>query len=259
MARPRKRRRPQVSLFPFLSVLACVIGALTLLIAASAVGRVASDTVDLELYERLERQIAQGRRQLAALSALAEDVATLGEEIAAARSEKERLAGDAEQARAALERNAPLRQKLAREEDRRRALEREAAALDERASERREALARRQAELAAAPILIQPSGSGYGLEPHFAECRRDGLVLYEGLERRKTHVPLHRIGTSAEYRRFLRSVRLREGATVVFLVRPGGVPAWRQAKVQARAARSGEIPLDGDGDLDFSLLGGSPL
>jgi hypothetical protein len=259
VARPRKRRRPQVSLFPFLSVLACVIGALTLLIAASAVGRVASDTVDLELYERLERQIAQGRRQLAELSALAEEVATLGEEIAAARREGGRLAGDAEQARAALERNAPLRQKLAREEDRRRALEREAAALDERLSERREALARRQAELAKAPILIQPSGSGYGLEPHFAECRREGLVLYEGLERHKTHVPLHRIGTSAEYRRFLRGVRLREGATVVFLVRPGGVPACRQASIQAAAVRHGQIPLTGDGELDFSLLGGSPL
>jgi Skp family chaperone for outer membrane proteins len=259
VARPRKRRRPQVSLFPFLSVLACVIGALTLLIAATAVGRVASDTVDLELYERLEREIARDRRRLAELSALAEEVATLGEEIDAARSEKQRLAGDAEQALAALERNAPLRQKLARAEDRQRALEREAAALDERASERREALARRQAELATAPILIQPSGSGYGLEPHFAECRRDGLVLYEGLERHKTQVPLHRIGTSAEYRRFLRSVRLREGATVVFLVRPGGVPACRQASIQAAVVRHGEIPLAGDGELDFSLLGESRL
>lgn len=259
MARPRKRRRPQVSLFPFLSVLACVIGALTLLIAATAVGRVASDAVDLELYERLEREIAQDRRRLAELSALAEDVETLGAEIAAARREKERLAGDAAQARAALERSAPLRQKLAREEDRLRALEREAGALDGRVRERREALTRRQEELATAPILIQPSGSGYGLEPHFAECRRDGLVLYEGLERHETRVPLHRIGTSAAYRRFLRSVRLREGATVVFLVRPGGVPAWRQAKVQAAAVRHGEIPLAGDGALDFSLLGGGPL
>jgi hypothetical protein len=256
VARPRKRRHPQVSLFPFLSVLACVIGALTLLIAATAVGRVASDTVDLELYERLEREIAQGRRRLAELSALAEEVATLGAEIDAARRERERLAGDAEQARAALERSAPLRQKLAHEEDRRRALEREAGALDGRVSERREALARRHEALATAPILIQPSGSGYGLEPHFAECRRDGLVLYEGLERHKTHVPLHRIGTSAEYRRFLRGVRLREGATVVFLVRPGGVPACRQADIQARSARRGQIPLTGDGELDFSLLGG---
>ena len=84
MARPRKRRRPQVSLFPFLSVLACVIGALTLLIAATAVGRVASDAVDLELYERLEREIAQGRRRLAELSALVDNVETLGAEIDAA-------------------------------------------------------------------------------------------------------------------------------------------------------------------------------
>jgi hypothetical protein len=256
VGRRRKRNRPSVSLFPFLSVLACVIGVLTLLIAATAIGQIAAtDAIDLEQYERLEREIARGSRQLAELTALSEEVQTLSAQIETEQRERSALASDARRARDALERNAPLRQKLAVEEDRLQTLERELASLRAEAADRGEELAKYQAALASAPILIQPSGSGYGLEPHFAECRSDGLILYEGLERRKTHVALHRIGTSAEYRRFLRTVRNRQGATAIFLIRPGGVPACRQASIQARGVRHGEIPLQGEGELDFSQLG----
>jgi hypothetical protein len=255
--RRRKRNRPSVSLFPFLSVLACIIGALTLLIAATAIGQIATDAIDLEEYERLEQAIALGNRRLAELRALVEENEALSAQVEAERRDREDLAGDARRARDSLERNAPLRQKLALEEDRLQTLERELAALRAEAAERNEELAKYRAALASAPILIQPSGSGYGLEPHFAECRSDGLVLYEGLERRKTHIALHRIGTSAEYRRFLRTVRNRPGATAIFMIRPGGVPACRQASIQARGVRHGEIPLPGEGELDFSQLGGA--
>ena len=252
MARSRKRNQTTVSLFPFLSVLACVIGTLTLLIAATAIGRIASDAVDIEEYENLEDEIVRGRRQLAELTAITEEIQTLDAQIDSAKDEQSELTKDAGRARKILEREAPKRRTLAQNEDRARELE---AAL-ERARLKLDALVERERAMATAPILIQPSGSGYGLEPHFAECRRNGLVIYEGIERHRTEIATHRIDTSAEYRRFLRTVRLREGATVVFLIRPGGVPACDRAAVQARAVRSGSIPLPGDGELDFSLLGG---
>ncbi|MDH3521050.1 MAG: hypothetical protein OEM49_11390 [Myxococcales bacterium] len=259
MARPRKRSHPAVSLFPFLSVLACVIGALTLMIAATAIGQVARGAIDLEQFERMERDLAAGRRQLAELTALAEEIDALDAQIGAARQEQVRLAGAAEQARARLESSAPLREALAREQDRLEALADTRDALEASARERRDALERRRQARAAAPILIQPSGSGYGLDPHFAECRSDALVLYEGRARQRTEVPMHRIATSAEYRRFLRSVQNAEGATVVFMIRPGGVATCRQAAIQAGVLRQryGEIPLPGDGALDFSLLRGA--
>ena len=46
MARRRKRSELAVSLFPFISVLSCVIGTLTLMIAAAAIGEVAQDLED---------------------------------------------------------------------------------------------------------------------------------------------------------------------------------------------------------------------
>ena len=48
MASRRTKRDFASSLFPFLSVLACVIGTLTLLIAALALGQVAEDLLDAE-------------------------------------------------------------------------------------------------------------------------------------------------------------------------------------------------------------------
>jgi len=256
MARARQRRRLGVSLFPFLSVLACVIGALTLIIAATAIGQVATDALDLEQVEQLERHVAEGRRELAELSAIVDETDALEAQIEAERQSQAKLARDAEQARAALERSAPLERALSRERDRNENLEHQQEALAQDVRARQDKLARQREARAAAPILLQPSGSGYGLEPLFAECRSEGLVLYEGLARERTEVAMHRIATSAEYRRFLRAAQNTPGSTIVFLIRPGGVPAYKQAALQAQSLqqRFGEIPLPGDGELDFSLL-----
>lgn len=256
MARPRRRTRPSVSLFPFLSVLACVIGVLTLLIAATAIGQIATDAIDLELYENLEREIASGRRRLAELTGLQQEIARLDEELIGARSDHDALARDRETARNALEQSAPLRRRLLEVDERVASLERELESIDDSLEKSREEIARLHAARTQAPIVVRPSGSGHGLEPHFAECREDGLVIYEGRERRATEIPTHRIATSAEYRRFLRRVRFRDGATVIFLIRSGGVPAFESAARQAATSgvRHGEIPLPGDGELDFSEL-----
>jgi hypothetical protein len=55
-------------------------------------------------------------------------------------------------------------------------------------------------------------------------------------------------------------VRFRDGATVIFLIRTGGVPAFESAARQATSSgvRHGEIPLPGDGELDFSELAPGP-
>jgi hypothetical protein len=260
VARARRRDRTVVSLFPFLSVLACVIGALTLLITATAIGQiVAGDAIDLERYERLEAEIATGRHQLAALTALEEEVGDLERMLAAARSEQEQLEAEGARVRDALERSAPLREELRAAEARVAALESELSAVDARVGARRTELDEQAKARAAVPILIKPSGTGYGLDPQFAECTEEGLVLYEGVERRPTHVYTHRIATSAEYRRFLRRVRMRPGTTVVFLIRPGGVPVYDRASHEATRSgvRHGKIAIHAEGKLDFSVMDAS--
>jgi hypothetical protein len=260
VARPRRRDRTVVSLFPFLSVLACVIGVLTLMITATAIGQiVAADAIDLERYERLEGEIVEGRRQLAGLTALEEEVGDLEKMVAAARSDEEQLEANGARVRDALERSAPLREELSAKEERIAALESELSSVAAAAGSRRAELDEQAKKRAAVPILIKPSGTGYGLEPHFAECTEDGLIVYEGPERRPVHVYAHRIARSAEYRRFLRRVRMRTGSTVIFLIRPGGVPVYDRASQEATrgGVRHGKIAIHGDGKLDFSAMGAS--
>ena len=102
---PRRRRRAQrsVSLFPFLSILACVIGTLTLMITALALGQMDNETVasaeKFELAKRLLEQILQEierfEQELAKAESTADDtqkiLADLRERLERLRREKQNL------------------------------------------------------------------------------------------------------------------------------------------------------------------------
>ena len=256
MARARRHAQTSVSLFPFLSVLACVIGALTLLITASAIGQVATDTVDLEHYQKLKRGIARDREQLAALRTVSEELATLDADILRNREQKRRMREAKDRARKQLQASAPLREEVRVASIEVQRLEEQFDAVDAEVQGRRRELENARAVRAQSSILIQPTGSGYGMDPHFAECRGEGLVLYEGSERRPADVSASNVGTSALFRRFLRRVRGREAATLVFLIRPGGVHVCADARRMVREMRIayGEIPVPGEGVFDFSSV-----
>ena len=233
-----------------------MIGALTLLITASAIGQVATDTVDLEHYQKLERSNARDREQLAALSALSEELAALDADIVRGRDAERKMSEASRRARKQLQDSAPLREEVRIASLELQRLEAQVVELDAELLERRRELERTRAERGESSILIQPTGSGYGMDPHFAECRREGLVLYEGPERRPAEVSALNVTTSALLRRFLRRVVGREAATLVFLIRPGGVHVCADARRMAREMRipSGEIPVPGEGAFDFSSV-----
>ena len=256
MARVRRRAQTSVSLFPFLSVLACVIGALTLLITASAIGQVATDTVDLEHFQKLERSIAEDQERLASLSALAEELEKLDAELLRNRDDKRRMSETWRRARNQLRANAPLREELRTAAVELQRSEAELEGLEVQLRAREMEIEHARSARAQSPILISPTGSGYGLDPHFAECRAEGLVLYEGPDRRPSDVSAQQLATSALVRRFLRAVRGREAATLVFLIRPGGVHVCADARRMVREMRIpyGEIPVPGEGVFDFSSV-----
>jgi len=256
--RPRKRTRLAVSLFPFLSVLACVIGTLVLLITATATSQVAAGGLDIERYENLEREIDENRRRLAELSGLESEIEELTASLEETRARARELEREGAAAREALTRHEPLRAALREDETRLRELEGELAPLTEAAEARAKAAAEQRKRLSNARIRLRSSGSGYGLDPHFVECRPEGIVYYEGLERRPVAVPTHHVGASAGYRRFLRAAVYRTNASVIFLIREGGVDACTWAKRVARQhhLRSGQLPLIGDGPIDFSAVNG---
>jgi len=252
MPAARRRRELGVSLFPFLSVLACVIGTLTLLIAALAVGQVASDLLSDSEQARLRHDARAQRLEIAALERAVAEVESALEQLEALRAERRTL----ELARArpgARGREAP--------DDEARRLEREIAELERRRAEQREAARGLSAQVdyagsaAGAPrITIEPAGAGPLLKPFFVECTEQGLEIHKPGEDWSIFLPLDEVQAGTRFQSFLQRVRAIRDGTVIFLIRPRGVLAYDRAVVEARKSlvRHAKLPLPGDGELDFS-------
>lgn len=256
MARARRRKRTEISLFPFLSVLACTIGTLTLIITATATSQVAAGGIDIERYEQLEREIAEGRLELAAIEDLQQDLSELDSSLAGARERTAALTSQRAALGDPLAADAPQVQALRDTASRIEGLEAELATLQKQAAKQRGELDERRRKLANAPIRIRPSGSGWGLVPQFIECDETGIVLYEAPDWKGRRIPTYLVSTSPELTRFLQRVKFDDAGTVIFLIRPGGVAAHDAASARASrlGVRGGRMPVDADGPLDFSAV-----
>jgi hypothetical protein len=252
----RRKREPDSSLFPFLSVLACVIGTLTLMIAALAVGQVAESLAEgAELDPTQIEQLAAERAELAALEERIQSAEQLGEELAAARAELRALGVDPEQ----------------RESDRRRAVRARATAAQ--LARRLQELEQQESQLSGSiqgietdlsqdseddenrPIRILPQGTAPALRPFFVECRAEGVRIYSDNLGESWYLEFGVVEDDARFAGFLQRVRTVRDGSVMFLIRPDGIETYMQARYRADNAyvRHAKLPLPSQGALDFRL------
>jgi len=262
MRRGRRRRREiAVTLFPFLSVLACVIGVLTFLLAVLAIQRLDGPSLErIELAARLQAlqaTVAAGEAKLEALRAQLREA----EERARAEDEMgERLAALGLSVQIPLEELADL-VSLAREaaeiEAERKALAARHAALERQVEAREAELADRRAAQGRAPIIIDPTGLGPRWQPYLIECTADYLEFHDATGEFSVRIPDEEIAISEDYRRYLRRARVIQDAIVIFMIRPDGVDTCDVAVREAdqHRVRHARLPLPGDGEIDFSALG----
>ncbi len=240
MARRSRRRRGDDSslggsLFPFLSVLACVIGALSLLIAGLSIGEMSASEDDFDwvawheltgaladdsaAIETLEMRIADGRVRIAA-SEGSRELARIEQQI-----------GDLE------DQHGDLIEEIRRQKD---AVEQARASMP---------------PVQEPHIIVQPSGRRLGGQPFFVECTNDALLVHKiGAS---WHVPVLKEEMAREFRSFLRGVRSKPGAMVIFLIRPDGVRLYGRAARMADGVgvRHGKLPIPGQGRIDLGLFG----
>ncbi len=227
MARRRRGSRELPgSLFPFLSVLACVIGVLTLLITALALERIVGDAArqDAFAYEALLSQIRSAQAE----------ILDLDDRIGRVR--------DAEARATELE---AIETKLASLESA------HARALEQLEERRRQAEVLAELEIDEPRILVQPSGRGRYRLPFFVECTNDTLIIHRAGE--SFTVPITRDELMQRFGRFLRAAKSRPGVVVIFLIRPDGVDLFHRASVMAEASgvRMGKLPIPGQGEIDL--------
>ena len=248
-----KRGEPRVSLFPFMSVLACTIGALVLLLVAmsisavGATGEAARVDVETKVATEADRAaLAEGERELARAEALWERVDALLETRGLVPGiSRSSIETGIERA----ERRQALSKKLDELEDRKRVNEFEKEEIETTIAvleSRRDTL----------PILIDSTGLSRHLEPFFIECDAEGVTAYRARDDFQYFVAKADLSTSGEFGRYLRRVRAIPGALLVLLVRPDGLATAERTFRIARGAeiRVSRLPLPGKGALDWSLL-----
>lgn len=241
------------SLFPFMSVLACTIGALIVLLAVISLSAVGAGGAAAALFDAR-------RAEVAALAAMrrAEQLAIDDAEArwAALDAALEARGLDAGESAFAIARRLARARRIASIRAEREALTARLAEVETEAGEvatTLDVLASRRETL---PILIDPTGLARRWQPFFLECEAAGVTAHRVRDGLRRFVSEDAIAMTGELGRFLRRVRAEPGALLVLLVRPDGLGVARQVEAVAEGAgvRVARLPLPGRGELDWQLL-----
>lgn len=264
----RASQSAELSLFPFMSILVCLIGSLTLMITLLMATQTASDqsadTLDrYRRYSEIQADLAFLKSELNALEELIQDAEHLQEqtrraleEVAALEQEQQsrlaRVDANSEYARMLAEANA-LRKRLAE-------IEHDPEELDRQIQALQQEIARRKAGPEEAVVQVRPGGSGVDIVPTFVECTATGLVVHGGPE------PVRIRGgditaAGGEFYRLLERVAATPKGEIIFLIRPDGVGTYNTARNFARSqytpsgyAKTGKLPVPTQGHIDLSIF-----
>jgi hypothetical protein len=257
MGRPRKRRKQEVSLFPFLDILACVIGNLILIITAVVLEQV--DTKPVAEAARIDDLEEEAKRQQAKAAELKQQLDQLLErsgvatdrleEIRAKMTEAKQQLLEAkkrqEQATKPIDQPPQMTAELDKLEEERKKIEAEIKELERQIAERQKTPEQM--------IAILPPGDGGGPRKGvFVEAAKDGLVVHEN--NKPWQVPTGKVASDPRFKALLDKVKDDSEAIVTFLVRSDGLSSLAAGQKAATAAgvRSGRVPLPGQGTLDLS-------
>lgn len=275
MARRAKEQGDILSLFPFLSILTCLIGTLTMLIALLAMQQVNKTEVDaakikeseqeriiaetrLRDYKALKDKIQKDKLSISAVKKLLKELEdkrkTLLEELERLIKEKALRVNEIAKRNKAASKAEELMGELNRSKDKIAKVTAEMDRVKKEIAEKTAVLSTKTKK-SVSTVMVRPAGSMTGLKPTFVECTKDTLVLYEPAGAKR--VPSSLLKTDQAFNGLLGTVKANEQTTIIFLVRSEGIGTFRNASLQADAigARYGKLPIVGDGVLDLSLFG----
>ncbi|MDD4873165.1 MAG: hypothetical protein PHR77_21640 [Kiritimatiellae bacterium] len=262
-----KRNREQsdaVSLFPFLSILTCLIGTLTMLIAALALRQISpGDKGSEEENIKAEARLTTFKQIQAQINADKNEIERLKKLIEELEKQLRRITLDSEslkKKKVDLEKDIEKRKKVAEIATEAGKLKTKADQLNIDIARVKKEIEAKQAELAkkkkpvGATVTVRPSGSATGLKPFFIECTSDSIVTYDSKESRRISKTV--LKTDAAYASLLERVKSQPDSTIIFLVRSGGILTFLEASTIADAAgtRYGKLPVVGDGMIDLGLF-----
>ena len=261
----RRGDSPGISLFPFLSILACVIGVLTLMIAAMTLSQVAVDRKDqddeqaqkrLDEYRAAQARAQKATEEIDSLQARLDEAQAMADELEKLRREVQARGEAAAKAAAAAKAQRDQREALLAQAQQ---LQKEAAAKQAEQEQIQKEILSLKAELAQRKdvqegvVQVHPGGTGTDIQGCFIECAASHLVIHEG-----EPVVVKRDEMSQDQRllALLDRIAKQPDHAVIFLVRSDAVYTYQLAANLARSryARHGKLPIHREGKLDLSLF-----
>jgi hypothetical protein len=267
----RKNSGTQISLFPFLSILAALIGALVVIIVGMSIiqlqkakGQEPEDVQRAKENKRLLAELDELREQEDKLRQLLKVISSNNEALRLKMTQRNAIASLAENIAKAesslLERkvlydqlvkiNFQLVDDLAKIQEEIKAAEKKLAEL-------------KKPEEQIPAIQVRPSGTGTGRRPYFVEVS-PGKVSVIRKDQPPVEIPVASLAASQEFRQFLEFIDRNPDTQIVFLIRNSGpaVSAYLQAdrivqtyirhEARRKNFRPVRMPLPGSGELDLS-------
>lgn len=252
-----------------MSILACLIGILTLMISVAMQAQESTreeqteedqnralenrslkkEAVELsKKATELQKQIEKERKTVAEMAMLKDRSVSLKMKL----EELEKVK-DGEKTDAMLQKLAEnLKLEIA-------SLKKEQPPLNQRIEElMKEIKALKEAPKPKESVIVRPGGSGFRQARNifFVECTSTGIVLLKDDAPPKT-VAMGAIGTNAAYNKFLDEVKKTQSSMVLFLIRKSGNESYRWAAGWAQSkydVNMGKLPIPNDGAIDLSLF-----
>ena len=271
MSKRRADSGASVNLFPFLSILVCIIGCLTLIIVvlnlismSKAEGREPEEIERAREFALLEKQQEKDQKNYDELRQLVDSLTKQNEELLAKRQKltllKEMLES-AEKIDASREELIAKFQILSKANKQ---LDADELVLNAEIESLKKEIEERKLPPEAAQLQVRPSGSGANTQPHFVEIADALLLIHHSMTEPPIEVPAGSIEINEDFRSLLEKVASQPYNTLILLVRGsdpavvnlGKVRGVIQAFNQQTGSEiiPGRLPLPGEGKVDLTLF-----
>lgn len=271
MARRGNSGGGSVNLFPFLSILICIIGCLTLIIVViNLIGMNKGEGKTPEEVERarefmvLKQEKEEKQEEQDKLRQLIENLIQQNKDTLAARDKLALLKKTLENQEELDKSREELIAKFNLLQSTNKKLVADEQFLQEEIKKKEEELAKRAEPPKPAALQVRPSGSSATTRPFFVEISERGVYLHRSLTQEPPVIPVASLNQSPEFLEFLKMIASQPYNRLIFLVRgtPGAVKTLNEAgavvsgynRVNGTEIIPGRLPLPGEGKVDLQLF-----
>lgn len=273
MAKRRASGEGEISLFPFLSILACLIGALVLMIVVlvisqmgKAEGRTAEEIQRAQDYIKLKKEIENRKELDVVLKEKLAALEKLQKELEEKQQQYVKLRKLLSTSKDIQEANLKISQQMQKELD---DLMLEIEGMQKQQAESKKEIAALMAEIKKRqvppdkkipPVVVQPSGSGMSddTKVYFVEAAGNSLkILGAWGEDYRLSASASVVVADVAYNYFLSEIAKNPKSLILFLIRDDGQGAFNNGAGRAENdynLRVGKLPIPGKGVLDLAMF-----